>query len=167
MSHGLHLGALFLSTVALACGPKGAPAAPTTTAAASDGGANETASDSGASDPAAEPEDPRAAAVHRPLRPVIVRLYGGAALVDEARDEAGGEAVVDLTYDLGRAHAGADGASLVEGLKQAGFTVDRALIDERAAAVFASTEEASLVVAADVGATQLKVSVAAPPGASP
>jgi hypothetical protein len=142
-----------LCVAALACGRTQTP--PEQPTGASDSGApGETG------EPIAAPEDPRAAAVDRPLRPVVVRVYGGAEFVGEAREEAGGEVVVDLSYDLARAHTAADGAAVVAGLKEAGFTIDRALLDARAAAIFGSGADAAVIVAVDVGATRLKVSVA-------
>ncbi|MCA9663674.1 MAG: hypothetical protein KC486_35415 [Myxococcales bacterium] len=146
-----------MCVAALACGRNQTP--PEQPTGASDSGA--VTGDTGETGaPIGGPEDPRAAAVDRPLRPVIVRVYGGAELVGEARDEADGAVVVDLAYDLARAHTAADGSSVVAGLKDAGFTIDRALLDERAAAIFGSTEDASVIVAVDVGSSRLKVSVA-------
>ncbi len=64
-----------------------------------------------------------------------------------------------LRYELARAHKEADGAALKSGLAGAGYSIERALVDERAAAILARGHGVGVTVAVDVGSTRLEVSI--------
>ncbi len=109
------------------------------------------------------PTSPRAQAIDAEVRAVLSGVYGAATLVGEERSEGISETIEELRYRLGRAHRADDGASLVESLLGRGYAIERALVDDVAAAIFAFAEASDLLLKADVGSTLVVVSIAARP----
>ena len=129
---------------------------PATTSAVSGASGEVSAGESGG-----EATSPLARAIDADLRPLLGGIYGSVTLSGETRSEGEGETIYDLRYTLGRAHGEADGDALEDGLRSRDYDVDRALIDERGASIFAHGRGADLTLQIDVGATTLAVSIAA------
>jgi len=110
--------------------------------------------------PVDAPTSPRAQAIDADVRGVLVEIYGSASLVGEERIEGAHETIEELRYRLGRAHRPDDGAALVQALGDLGYAIERALVDDVAAAIFAFGQESSLIMKADVGSTSLVISIA-------
>ncbi len=106
------------------------------------------------------PTSARGQAIDAGVRAALSAVYGAAALVGEERAEGEIETIEELRYRLGRAHRPGDGAALVESLLGRGYAIERALVDEVAAAIFAFAEESDLILKADVGSTLVVVSIA-------
>ena len=127
-------------------------------------GDSEPSASSGASaaddKPIGEPTSPRARVIDAELRASLVSVYGEASLVGEERVEGPGEVIEELRYRLGRAHREDDGGALVESLGGLGYAIERALVDDVAAAIFAFGQGSDLILKADVGSTSLVVSIA-------
>jgi hypothetical protein len=106
------------------------------------------------------PTSPRAQAIDADVRGLLAEVYGAASLVGEERIEGAGETIEELRYRLGRAHGPEDGATLVQALGELGYAIERALVDDAAAAIFAFAHGSSLIMKADVGSTSLVISIA-------
>ena len=106
------------------------------------------------------PTNPRAQAIDGDVRGLLVEIYGAASLVGEEKIEGAGETIEELRYRLGRAHRPEDGAALAQALGDLGFAIERALVDDAAAAIFAFVQGSSLIMKADVGSTSFVISIA-------
>lgn len=135
----------------------GGPGSPST-AADTSGAETETADPTDV--PIDGPTSPRAQAIDADVRGLLVEVYGAATLVGEERIEGAGETIEELRYRLGRAHGPEDGATLVQALGELGYAIERALVDDAAAAIFAFAHGSSLIMKADVGSTSLVISIA-------
>lgn len=149
---------LVLLVGVLACaGTKQPGSEPTSGSGASGASGASSGGDGGAV--GGEPATPAAKKVDADVRGLLVSVYGGAELRGASVEEAEMDLSHLLRYELARAHEEADGAALKSGLAGAGYSIERALVDERAAAILARGHGVGVTMAVDVGSTRLEVSI--------
>lgn len=153
---------LVLLVGVLACAGTKQPGAEPTSGSGASGASGASSGGDGGGDGGVvggEPATPAAKKVDADVRGLLVSVYGGAELRGASVEEAEMDLSHLLRYELARAHKEADGAALKSGLAGAGYSIERALVDERAAAILARGHGVGVTVAVDVGSTRLEVSI--------
>ena len=163
-------GGLWLLTCALACASTGgregcrqdgeSGPGPTSASGGDEGAeAGDEGAEGGDEGGGGAPSTATARAIDAELQGALRAVYGGVTRRGASAEASEAGVVHALIYALPRAHAERDGEALRRALAAAGFTIERALIDARAAAIFARGRGAGITVVVDVGAAQAEASI--------